>query len=240
MLQVLPQKIAQRLLNLIHGLMDRGELLDCEVSTRNDLKQIGTKYGGWVVPTDLLDANSICYCVGCGEDISFDLGLIDEFNCHIFGFDPTPRAIDYVKKKIAGCDRYHFFDVGLWDQTDILKFYVPKNRDHVSHSVINLQKTSDYFEAKVDRLSQIMQANGHHHLDLLKLDIEGAEYKVIQSILQDQLDIKILCIEYDECFNPLDRNYKQRVRESVNSLINAGYTLVCIQQDGNYTFVKEK
>ncbi|MGH8657937.1 MAG: FkbM family methyltransferase [Gammaproteobacteria bacterium] len=205
---------------------------------RDDLKAIGTDYGGWVIPEKLLDSNSICYCVGCGEDISFDLGLIDQFGCRVFGFDPTPRAIKYAKEHAAQYEKYYFSEVGLWDKEDILKFYAPTNPEHVSHSLIDRQKTQEYFLAKVKRLSDIMRENGHKTLALLKLDIEGAEYKVINSIIEDNIDIKILCIEYDEWLNPLDNNYKNRIKGSISKIIEAGYSLVWSQQNGNYTFVK--
>ena len=39
--------------------------------------------------------------MGCGEDISFDLGLIEMFDCDVYGFDPTPKSIDFVNK-VAG------------------------------------------------------------------------------------------------------------------------------------------
>lgn len=216
----------------------RDSITFTKVMPRDDLKEIGTAYGGWIIPESLLDSNSICYCVGCGEDISFDLGLINQIGCHVFGFDPTPRAIKYVREHIRQYEKYHFSEVGIWDKEDILKFYAPQNPEHVSHSLLNLQQTQVYFEAKVKRLSDIMRENSHKKLDLLKLDVEGAEYKVINSIIEDKLDIKILCVEYDECFHPLDNNYSKRIRETISTIIQTGYSLVCAQGNGNYTFVK--
>jgi hypothetical protein len=36
------------------------------------LLRLGTTYGGWIIPVDAgLTADSICYCAGAGEDISF-------------------------------------------------------------------------------------------------------------------------------------------------------------------------
>ena len=61
------------------------------------LVRIGSDYGGWIVPTSLLSRDSVCYCVGVGEDISFDLGLIRQFRCQIYAFDPTPRAKAFVE-----------------------------------------------------------------------------------------------------------------------------------------------
>lgn len=51
------------------------------------LEKLGSKYGGWIVPVDILDKNSICYCVGVGEDITFDLELIKRFDCQVYAFD---------------------------------------------------------------------------------------------------------------------------------------------------------
>jgi FkbM family methyltransferase len=218
-------KALQKLRRPVFRFIRRDEITFHKITFRDDLRQIGTDYGGWVVPFRLLNRNPVCYCVGCGEDISFDLGLIDEFGCHVYGFDPTPRAIKYVREHAKQYDKYHFSDFGIWDKEDILIFYAPRNPEHVSHSILNLQKTEDYFEAKVERLSSVMQRNGHDKLDLLKLDIEGAEYQVIDSIIEDKLNIMILCVEYDERYNPLDNKYKERIKESVNKLVNFGYSL---------------
>ncbi|PHJ66984.1 hypothetical protein VF14_27690 [Nostoc linckia z18] len=231
--------VFQKVFHSIFHLLSIDEITGTKILSRKDLLHIGTDYGGWVVPKELLNPNSICYCVGCGEDITFDLGLIEEFNCNIYAFDPTPRAIKHVREKAAHYDKYHFFDIGLWDREEKLRFYAPKDSAHVSHSALNLQKTQEFFVAQVDRLANVMHKNGHTHLDLLKLDIEGAEYKVVNSIIEDELDIKILCVEYDECFNPLDTNYRDRIKESVASLLQFGYSLVYAQGNGNYTFFKD-
>ena len=238
-LKQISTRISKKLSNQAFQLfgLDRFSLMKAQA--RDDLEQMGTEYGGWVIPVGLLDKDSICYCVGCGEDISFDLSLIDRFGCDVFAFDPTPRAIEYVKKTAGNNPQYHLFEVGLWEKEDELKFYVPKDSAHVSHSLLNLQQTEDYISVKVNRLKNIMQQMGHSKIDLLKIDIEGAEYKVIESIVEDRLDIKIICVEYDECFNPLDRQFKARIRASIESLINSGYTLVCAQGNGNYTLVKD-
>lgn len=83
-----------------------------------------------------------------------------------------------------------------------------------------------------------MKKLNHHRIDLLKIDIERSEYKVIDSIIEDRIDIKVICVEYDECFNSLDAKYKDRIQASVNSLVTHGYSLVFAQGNGNYTFVK--
>ncbi len=115
--------------------------------TNFQLERIGTHYGGWVLPIDLVAADWICYCGGVGEDISFDLGLIERFGCQIYAFDPTPRAYKHVEMAAKDVPAFHFYPVGLWSKHKTMRFYAPKKPEHVSHSILNLQGTSEYFTA---------------------------------------------------------------------------------------------
>lgn len=236
--QQISSKVAKRLSYHFYKLLGKDYISGARIFPRDDLEEIGGDYGGWVIPTLLIGPNSICYCVGCGEDITFDMGLINTFGCHVYGLDPTPRAIAHVKEVAGENSKYHFLDIGLWDKEDTLKFFVPKNQDHVSHSLLNLQKTGDHISVNVKRLSSLMKEFGHEKIDLLKIDIEGAEYKVINSIIEDDIDISVLCVEYDEFFCPLDGEYRSRIEDSVSSLLKSGYSLVHSQGNANYTFVK--
>jgi hypothetical protein len=88
-----------------------------------DKLRLGTAYGGWTIPKNLLTEHSVRYCVGCGENISFDLALAEKYSCEGFGFDPTRRSIAYAGKVTSGIRNYHFQDVGIWQGW----FFVPIN-----------------------------------------------------------------------------------------------------------------
>ncbi len=203
-----------------------------------ELHKLGSVYGGWIVPGHVLNRSSVCYCAGVGEDITFDLSLIESYGCDVFAFDPTPRAVEHVKNTAVGIERYHFSPIGLWDEETALKFYAPKNSQHVSHSALNLQGTSEYFEADCKPVSVLMRENGHDRLDLLKLDIEGAEYRVVDSLLRDEIDLRVLCVEYDEAHQPLDKGYRERIAESARKLEDAGFRLISVDGRSNYTFCR--
>jgi FkbM family methyltransferase len=239
--EVTPRDLGERLWDRARRAAYRGFGRDCysglRVTRPPGLERIGTVYGGWVIPVHLLARDSICYCAGVGEDISFDVGLMDRFGCDVHAFDPTPRAIQFVERHGGTLPRFHFHPYGLWNEDAVLKFYAPADPTHVSHSILNLQKTDQYFEAPCRRLSGVMKDNGHAHLDLLKLDIEGAEYKVLESLIEDRLDVGVICIEYDEIRNPLDRGYRERLRGSLDRLLAHGYRLASVEIS-NYTLVR--
>jgi FkbM family methyltransferase len=196
---------------------------------------LGSEYGGWTIPKDLLTAQSVCYCVGCGEDISFDLELIRRYSCAVYGFDPTPRSVEFVRRTTAGIPAYRFADVGIWDRDGTVKFFAPRDSHHVSHSITNLQGTDSYIEVPTRRLREVLRENGHPRLTLLKLDIEGAESTVIRTILEDAIPIDILLIEFDELGFPTAERIAQ-IKENVRALFGHGYELFNISSS-NFTFV---
>lgn len=196
------------------------------------LEALGSRSASWVIPVDLVRTEWICYCGGVGEDITFDLELIDRFACDIYAFDPTPRAIECVKRVAAGSTRFHFFPFGLWSSDTELKFFASRNPQLVNHSVVNLQGTDTYFVAPCRRISSVMRELGHERIDFLKIDIEGAEYEVLDSLIEDGFhSIRVLCVEFDQPV-PITRVFRQtqKIRAS-------GYDLVMID-NWNFTFVR--
>ncbi len=230
-------------------------------------EKLGTRYGIGVIPKNFLDSQSICYSAGAGEDISFELELIKKYGCNVFIFDPTPRAkihydelilkitngelmpIDnfsqsqYYSVKPEDLKRCFFYPFGLWSEDTTLKFFPPQNANHVSHSLLNLQKTDDYIEVECKKVRTIISLLGHKKINLLKLDIVGAEYEVIDSLIAENIFPEILLIEFDEgALAPydycLDTNYFIRIKNAVNKLKSAGYILSYVT-DWNGTFIKE-
>ena len=164
------------------------------------LVRLGSQDCGWWVPLDAVRPEAIAYCAGAGEDITFDLEL-HRRRMHVFTIDPTPRAVAHVAAVDPGDDRFTFVRMGLWHEPDELTFYAPADPADVSHSVFNLQRTdaADSFTARVDTIDSIMASHRHDHVDLLKLDIEGAESSVLPHLLRDDGPRpSVVCFEYDQ------------------------------------------
>jgi FkbM family methyltransferase len=167
-----------------------------DVQPRDDLVHLGSEYGGYVVPMGLLGPDATCYSCGVGEDVSFDLELIAATGCRVRAFDPTPRAEEFARSVAMREPRFSFFPYGIWKADETMRFFSPEDETHVSHSIDNLQQTRDYFEAECRSVTSIMAELGDDRIDLLKLDVEGAEYEILQSIIDTDVDIRTVCAEF--------------------------------------------
>jgi hypothetical protein len=73
-------------------------------------------------------------------------------------------------------------------------------------------------------------------LSLLKLDIEGAEYEVLRSMLGAGILPEQLLVEFDQVNQPLTPLFWVELVQVLRSLRNAGYRLVR-RERANYVFV---
>ena len=81
-----------------------------------------------------------------------------------------------------------------------------------------------------------MNKHGHDQIDLIKIDIEGSEYRVLNYILANEMNIKIICVEFDEMHLPLDNHFRSRIQKYVQLL---GEKYECLKQDrSNFTFMR--
>jgi FkbM family methyltransferase len=159
------------------------------------LQRLGSASAGWVIPTHALNSSWVCYTAGVGEDASFDLALA-ELGCEVVAIDPTPRAIEFLSPSLERYERLSLAPVALWTENATLEFFPPSDPANVSYSLINRQHAGDPLRVLAKTLAQIAREHGHRRIDLLKLDIEGAEYAVLDETDLRGLGVRILCVEY--------------------------------------------
>jgi FkbM family methyltransferase len=222
-------------LNLVRRTLRRPEwgaiiFRSLKTTDRSDLLRLGSSYGGWWVPTSYLSAGSVCYCGGVGTDISFDSALVRNYNCQVWAFDPTPQSRAWLSRQ-PEMEGFNFVPVGLWERDTTMRFYAPANPQHVSHSIGNTQGTSSFFEADCRRISSIMAQLGHDRIDLLKLDIEGAEGPVLSDMFISEILPTVVCVEFDR------PEAVWHTRDRVRSVMAHGYELVW-GEGWNFTFVR--
>jgi FkbM family methyltransferase len=185
----------------------------------------GTEYGGWTVATDGLSADTRVYSLGIGEDISFDLALIARYGVDVHAFDPTPRSIAWVKAQ-ALPPQFHLVEFGVAAVDGTARFFAPENPAYVSHTLrTDMPASAAFIDVPVRRMATLMQMLGHPHVDLLKMDIEGAEYEVIDDLLRSGIRPRQLLVEFHHRMIPRGA---WRTWRCMQRLRRAGYRLFAI------------
>jgi hypothetical protein len=84
-------------------------------------------------------------------------------------------------------------------------------------------------KVKVWTLRTFLKKAGLDHVDLLKLDIEGAELDMLEASSREDLQrISQISIEFHDF---LFKNQKRRVKEAIQKLINNNFYMIRISRD---------
>jgi FkbM family methyltransferase len=203
------------------------------LSRRFELATLGdTSYGvQWTICPKMLDAKSVVYSGGVGEDISFEHALVKSFGCKIMLYDPSPTGVQTMARPENQIPQFRFSQCGIAGRDGTLRMAPPKPGD-ISWSA--QYDGSATLEVPCKSIHTLMQQNGHTSIDLLKLDIEGCEYEVIDEILRQGIKVRQLCADFDYGYVPGVRR-SQAIRAMLK-LRAHGYTLVS-QAGANHTFI---
>jgi FkbM family methyltransferase len=169
----------------------------------------------WTIVTRGIDPSSIIYSGGVGEDITFEQELIRRFGVKIYIYDPSPVATRTIA--FANTDRLLFRCVGL-SATANGTFSIGGGSGESTWL-----KAGGSQSLPCTNLKHEMQTNGHTSIDLLKIDIEGFEYEVLEKCLEERISIKQICVEFHDFFPEIARS---KTRKMIRNLLSHGYDLI--------------
>ena len=225
-------RMAKRVVRLLTG---RDVIYKLDAHPRK--KHLGSIYGGWTIVPELINARSIVYSFGVGDDISFDLELIERFGTAVHGFDPSPLAIEWLATQNIPVN-YIFHPWGLGTIDGQADFFAPSSGGMYSLHKEHMKEKLTQTEVTIHRLSTIATNLGTEAIDLLKMDVEGAEYDVLPELLQCPVPIRQLLIEFHHRtgIESLATTVK-----SVQSLRDAGFDLFHVSETSSeFSFLRIK
>ncbi|HIG75053.1 MAG TPA: FkbM family methyltransferase [Bacteroidetes bacterium] len=197
---------------------------------------LASGYGAWHIVAGSLTPESVVYSVGIGDDVSFDIELIRRFGVTIHAFDPTPESQTWLEAQ-ALPERFHARPVALAATDGPLALYANASEGVLSHSALTGTHTrGEAVEVDGRRLATLMRENGHDHVDLLKMDVEGAEYEVLTDLLRSGADVRQLLVEFHHRFPEIGPG---ATREAIAALRGAGYRVFHVSATGReYGFIR--
>jgi len=229
---MLPPRVARKINHLLHSRFAKWIL---PLHPRHDAQYVGgrngTSYGRYIVPAELVAPGGIAYCAGIGEDLSFEQQLATKYGMEVYAFDPTPHSIEYATKHAPAVPRLRFFPIGWWSSDTVLRFAQTQATDPISCTALDAPQVARFLEFPCRRVDTLMREHGHAELALAKMNIEGAEIEVVNSMLEHGVLPRVLVVEMDHPSFRVSLALARRV-------IAKGYELIAIE-NRNYTFIRK-
>lgn len=204
--------------------------------------EFGSKYGRWAVDATRLGPATVVASFGLGEDVSFEAALIERHGCRVFGFDPTPRSVRFIEREVR-LPRFRAFPYALADREGTIEFKLPPERaaDQTSASAVAdyAESEGSVIEVPCLTLAAAKDLVEVKQIDVLKMDIEGAEYAVIdQSLAENGLEgVQQLLVEFHHFLPGLK---PAQTRKSIAALESAGFRIRWIGRTNHeYLFTRD-
>jgi FkbM family methyltransferase len=150
-----------------------------------------------------LHATSVVYSFGIGRNVDWDVEMIERFGVTVHAFDPAPGTAAWVES-LDLPDGFIFHPVGLGAMDGTLRLYPSSAEDAAHFSVVNRGRgNGDGIDAPVKTLASIAAMLGHARVDVVKMDVEGAEYDLMPSVMEAGVPIGQIALELHHNFPTL-------------------------------------
>jgi FkbM family methyltransferase len=199
--------------------------------------RLGTRYGGWWINRRAVRPDPLLVDCGLGRDISFDCAFLSRFGGTVIGIDPNPASLAWCREHCP--PGMHLHDRAFWSKAGIaLTFHLPRapellprGADGVSGSLLESHAYvagGDSRQVLTTDLDEVLAAARREDCDVLKLDIEGAEFEVLADLARRGAlgRCRQVLAEFHDGITGHDRAETERV---VSSVCDAGFTLVHVE-----------
>ena len=130
----------------------------------------------------LLDDKSIVFGVG-GFKGEFTERIQQICDCNIYIFEPVKEYFELIKEKQKSNPKVRSYNFGLGGITMNAKI----NKTGSSSSVFIDANNNDQFqEIEIESITEFITSNNINKIDLIKINIEGGEFDLLDSLLNNQ------------------------------------------------------
>jgi FkbM family methyltransferase len=194
--------------------------------------ELGSAYGGWKIPEGAVGERAICYCIGAGGDITFDLELIRRYGAIVRAVDPVQAYGAAAVEAAAGEPRFTFREAAVAVQDGPIRMQV--HHEPVSHSLsaAGLYDTDRWMQVDGRTIPSLMREFGDDHIDLLKLDVEGSEYELMPTLDLVALGVTVFAIQLHHTGTVRDATHL------IERLERQGFRLVAQRPTVKLTFAR--
>lgn len=198
------------------------------------LVDLGSPYGGWTIPGALIEPAWVCYCVGAGGDISFDMELIGRYGVTVRSIDAVADYVTSALEQAGGDPRLSAYQAAIAVTDGPVRMQVTHDPNSQSVSSAGLYESARFIEVPGRTLPSLMAEIGDERIDLLKLDIEGGEYALLPTLDLRALGVKVFATQLHHTASV------REARKLIAELRDAGYEPVACRSAVKIAFARRE
>ena len=207
---------------------------------KGEARRLGVLYEKPVyIYRDVFSDKSVIVDVGCANDADFSKHMMGKYGLRAYGVDPTRKhrgELKQLEEKTNGQFKHLQYAVTAKDG----KLTFHESAENQSGSILDdhsnvMRDTIKTYDVESISLSTLMKYIEAPQVDLLKLDLEGAEYELLRNVSKEDLGpFRQLFIEFHHHNTSYTTADTQKLVDEICSL---GYTAFSFD-DHNYLFFK--
>ncbi|HNV01496.1 MAG TPA: FkbM family methyltransferase [archaeon] len=134
-----------------------------------------------------LNENSVVFDLG-GYIGEWSEKIYKKYNCNIYVFEPVPKYAKIISKKFKKNKKIKVFTFGLGPENEIVQISLKDNES----SIKTIREVSNNTQQiKLVSIKKFFKENQIQKVNLMKINIEGAEYDLLENIINQKIINKI-------------------------------------------------
>ncbi len=138
-----------------------------------------------------LNENSVVFDCG-GYKGDFAELIYNKFGCNVYIFEPYTPLYDLIVKRFCNNEKIKVYNYGIFDETTVSKIDYLDDASTLSDINIHDEKNNDSHIVNLKSFADVYNELKIDVIDLLKLNVEGSEFKILQNIFDNDLQNKII------------------------------------------------
>ncbi|MDH5255009.1 MAG: FkbM family methyltransferase [Gammaproteobacteria bacterium] len=210
-----------------------------ELWLRPEIREPIQRASGWLLCHERIPRGARVFGLGVGNNISFELGLIRDYAATVDTFDPTPFSNEWLEAQELP-PGFHHHPWAVVAEDGPIQLQQRKANRAGSAPMLSVVAAriggAGAVVAEGYRLASIARRLDCPVPDLLRMDIEGAEYAVLDDMLVSEFLPRQLLVEFHHRFPEIGLD---ATRRAVAGLRAAGYRIAAVSDTGReVTFLR--